>query len=238
MIIIPAIDIYDKKAVRLYKGDYNQMTVYSERPEDVAMHFKDCGAKEIHVVDLEGAKSGKPENAEIVESIIKKTGLKVEVGGGIRSLETVRLYLENGIDTVILGTAALNDKYLLLSALEKYGSRITVGIDAKNGKVSVSGWLSDSEVNYIDLAVECEKNGVENIIFTDIGRDGSLEGPNFGMLAELKSKCNCRITASGGIKSVDDIKKLRDMGMYGAICGKSLYSGTLTLSQALEAAGE
>ena len=238
MIIFPAIDILDGKAVRLLRGEYGTAQKVAVSPVETAVRFESEGAGYLHMVDLNGARSGKPESFEIIREVAKKVNMKTEVGGGIRSLETVRLYLENGIDTVILGTAALNDKNLLLSALEKYGSRITVGIDAKNGKVSVSGWLSDSEVNYIELAVECEKNGVENIIFTDIGRDGSLEGPNFGMLAELKSKCNCRITASGGIKSVDDIKKLRDMGMYGAICGKSLYSGTLTLSQALEAAGE
>jgi phosphoribosylformimino-5-aminoimidazole carboxamide ribotide isomerase len=157
----------------------------------------------------------------------------VEVGGGIRSLDTIKTYLENGVHRVILGTAAINDKGLLTKALELYGERIAVGIDARNGKVSVSGWTSDSDVDYIDFARECEKLGVKNIIFTDISRDGSLKGPNLEMLKALSESVSCDITASGGIKTADDIRALKDMNLYGAICGKSLYSGTLDLTEAL-----
>ncbi len=238
MIILPAIDILDGKAVRLFRGDYGTAQKVAVSPLDTAVKFRNEGAAHLHLVDLGGARSGKPESYEIIKAVAEKVKMKTEVGGGIRDFETIRLYLENGIDSVILGTAALSDKQLLLKALEHYGNRIIVGIDAKNGKVSVSGWLKDSDVYYTDLAVECEKNGVDNIIFTDISRDGSLEGPNYTMLAELKEKCGCKITASGGIKSIEDIEKLRDMGIYGAICGKSLYSGTLSLSQALKATGE
>jgi phosphoribosylformimino-5-aminoimidazole carboxamide ribotide isomerase len=159
--------------------------------------------------------------------------MKIEVGGGIRNLDSVKTYLEGGIDRVILGSAAVNDRKLLEKCVELYGDRIIVGIDARNGKVSVSGWTSDSDVDYIDFARECERLGVKNIIFTDISRDGSLKGPNLEMLKALSESVSCDITASGGIKTADDIRALKDMNLYGAICGKSLYSGTLDLTEAL-----
>ncbi len=238
MIILPAIDLLDGKAVRLYQGNYNTAEQVALEPMLAAKEFESTGAKYLHLVDLNGAKTGRPENFDIIKKIVDGVDMSIEIGGGIRTLETVKMYLENGIDRVILGTAALNDKKLLLKATELYGERISVGIDAKNGKVSVSGWTTDSDIDYISLASECEKIGIKNIIFTDISRDGSLSGPNIDMLKRLSESVGCDITASGGIKTVDDIRNLRDMKIYGAICGKSLYSGTLALAEALDIARE
>lgn len=233
MIILPAIDILDGKAVRLYQGDYATAERVALDPVEAAREFQEAGAKYLHVVDLSGAKSGKTDGYETVKKIADAVNMKIEVGGGIRSIDTVKMYLEGGIDRVILGSAAVNDKNMLIKAVELYGDRIIVGIDARNGKVSVSGWTSDSDIDYIDMAKECENIGVKNIIFTDISRDGSLKGPNTQMLKALSDSVSCDITASGGIKELDDIKTLKEMGLYGAICGKSLYSGTLSLSEAL-----
>ncbi len=233
MVILPAIDILDGKAVRLYQGDYNTAERVALDPVVAAKEFEGAGAKYLHLVDLTGAKSGKPDGYETIKKIVDSVDMIIEVGGGIRSLDTIKTYLENGVHRVILGTAAINDKALLTKALELYGERIAVGIDARNGKVSVSGWTSDSDVDYIDFARECEKLGVKNIIFTDISRDGSLKGPNLEMLKALSESVSCDITASGGIKTADDIRALKDMNLYGAICGKSLYSGTLVLTEAL-----
>ncbi len=236
MIILPAIDILDGKAVRLYQGDYNTAERVALDPVLAAREFEASGAKYLHLVDLTGAKSGKPDGYETIKKIVDSVNMTVEVGGGIRSLDTVKMYLENGVHRVILGTAAINDKQMLNKAVQLYGESIAVGIDARNGKVSVSGWTSDSDIDYIDMARECEKIGVKNIIFTDISRDGSLKGPNTEMLARLAENVSIDITASGGIKTADDIRALKRMSLYGAICGKSLYSGTLDLTEALEIA--
>ncbi len=234
MVILPAIDILDGKAVRLYQGDYNTAEKVALDPVLAAKEFEAAGAKYLHLVDLTGAKSGAPDGYETIKKIVNSVDMIIEVGGGIRNLDTVKMYLENGVHRVILGTAAINDKALLCKAVELYGERIAVGIDARNGKVSVSGWTSDSDVDYIDMARECEKIGVRNIIFTDISRDGSLKGPNTEMLEKLSKSVRCDITASGGIKTAGDIRELKAMELYGAICGKSLYSGTLSLAEALE----
>ena len=236
MIILPAIDILDGKAVRLYQGDYATAERVALDPVIAAKEFEAAGAKYLHIVDLSGAKSGKTDGYGTIRKIADAVDMKIEVGGGIRSLETVKMYLDGGIDRVILGSAAVNDKAMLIKAVELYGDRIIVGIDARNGKVSVSGWTSDSDIDYIDMARECEKTGVKNIVFTDISRDGSLKGPNTDMLKALSESVKCDITASGGIKTADDIRVLKEMGLYAAICGKSLYSGTLTLTEALEIA--
>jgi phosphoribosylformimino-5-aminoimidazole carboxamide ribotide isomerase len=233
MIILPAIDILDGKAVRLFQGDYNTAEKVAGDPFEAAKSFEEAGAEHLHLVDLSGARSGSAEAIKLISKIASSVKMKTEVGGGIRSLETVRAYLEGGVDRVILGTAAINDKKMLTEAVSLYGDRIIVGIDARGGKVSVSGWTDDSDVDYIDMARECEQIGVKNIIFTDISRDGSLKGPNFDMLKSLSESVSCDITASGGIKSIEDIVKLREMNLYGAICGKSLYSGTLSLTEAL-----
>jgi len=236
MIILPAIDILDGKAVRLYQGDYATAERVALDPVLAAKEFEAAGAKYLHLVDLSGAKSGKTDGYETIRKIADAVDMKIEVGGGIRSLDTVKMYLEGGIDRVILGSAAVNDKAMLIKAVELYGDRIIVGIDARNGKVSVSGWTSDSDIDYINMARECEKIGVKNIVFTDISRDGSLKGPNTDMLKKLSDSVKCDITASGGIKTADDIRALKEMGLYAAICGKSLYSGTLSLTEALEIA--
>lgn len=236
MIILPAIDILDAKAVRLYQGDYATAERVALDPVTSAKEFEAAGAKYLHLVDLSGAKSGKTDEYKTIKKIADSVDMKIEVGGGIRTLDTVKMYLEGGIDRVILGSAAVNDRNLLCRAVELYGDRIIVGIDARNGKVSVSGWTSDSDIDYIDMAKECEKIGVSNIIFTDISRDGSLKGPNTDMLKKLSESVNINITASGGIKTIEDIEVLKKMNLYGAICGKSLYSGTLSLEAALTVA--
>ena len=236
MIILPAIDILDGKAVRLYQGDYATAERVALDPVLAAKEFEAAGAKYLHVVDLSGAKSGKTDGYETIRKIADAVDMKIEVGGGIRSLDTVKMYLEGGIDRVILGSAAVNDRKLLEKCVMLYGDRIIVGIDARNGKVSVSGWTSDSDIDYINMARECEKIGVKNVVFTDISRDGSLKGPNTEMLKKLSESVSLDITASGGIKTIDDIKALKEMGLYAAICGKSLYSGTLSLTEALTVA--
>ena len=236
MIILPAIDILDGKAVRLYQGDYATAERVALDPVLAAKEFEAAGAKYLHLVDLSGAKSGKTDGYETIRKIADAVNMKIEVGGGIRNLDTVKMYLEGGIDRVILGSAAVNDKAMLEKAVALYGDRIIVGIDARNGKVSVSGWTNDCDIDYVDMAKECEKIGVKNIVFTDISRDGSLKGPNTDMLKTLSSSVSCDITASGGIKTADDIRALKDMGLYAAICGKSLYSGTLALTEALSIA--
>jgi len=236
MIILPAVDILDGKAVRLYQGDYGTAEKVASDPIEAAKEFEKNGAKFLHLVDLSGAKSGKAEGIKQICKIARSVDMFTEVGGGIRSLETIRSYLENGVSRVILGTAAISDKAMLCKAVGLYGDKIAVGIDARNGKVSVSGWLNDSDIDYIELAKECESIGVKNIIFTDISRDGSLKGPNLDMLKKLSESVSCDITASGGIKDIDDIKAIKEMNLYGAICGKSLYSGTLALEEALKVA--
>ncbi len=238
MIIIPAIDILDSQAVRLYKGDYGTAYKVAEDPVDAAVAFQDTGAEFIHIVDLSGAKDGRASGKRTVEDIVSALHIRTEVGGGIRDLKTVEEYLSVGVEKVILGTAALSNRDLLCEAVKLYGEHISVGIDARNGKVSVSGWQDTSDVDYIEFAKICEDIGVRNIIFTDISRDGSLTGPNLEMLKALSASVSCDITASGGIKDIKDIKELKQLGLYGAISGRSLYSGTLKLSEALECCRE
>ena len=196
--------------------------------------FEECGAEFIHLVDLDGAKKGEKTNAELFVKLAKVTKVPLELGGGIRDMETVEFYLENGISRVILGSAALHNKAFCEEAVKKYGEKIAVGIDAKNGKVSTSGWLETSDVDYIEFAKEMENIGVKNIIFTDISKDGTLAGPNLEMLAALKAAVNMDITASGGVKDIEDIRNLKEMNLYGAIAGRSLYDGTLDLREAVE----
>lgn len=233
MIILPAIDLYDKKAVRLYKGDYAQMTVYSERPWEIACDFKNAGAQFIHLVDLEGAKDGTTPNLEVVEKIIKESGLKVEIGGGIRSRETLEKYFGIGVARVILGTAAVNDRDFLLWAVEKYGEKIAVGADIKDGFVAIKGWLEKSEIRCEDFFADMQKIGVRTIICTDISKDGAMQGTNRELYKELSEKFSIDIVASGGVSSLDDIKALREMNLYGAIVGKAYYIGAIDLKQAI-----
>ena len=233
MIIFPAIDIKGGECVRLYRGDYATAHKVAEDPLETAKRFRADGAEWVHMVDLDGAKSGEAANMEIFRSVAAESGLKVELGGGIRDMAAVERCLGAGIDRVILGSAALKDPALVREAAKKYAERIAVGIDARNGFVSAEGWTEDSSVGYIELAKRMEDAGVRTLIFTDISRDGMLSGPNLEQLGALSAAVSCNITASGGIRDIGDIRALKEMGLYGAICGKSIYSGTLSLREAL-----
>lgn len=237
MIIFPAIDIKDGKAVRLVKGDYDTASQVAESPIAAAKSFEAAGAQWLHMVDLDGAKAGGTVNLDIIIEVAASVSMKVEVGGGIRDMETIRGYLENGVERVILGSAALKNPELVCEAVELYGDRIVVGIDAWDGKVATEGWLDTSSVDYIEFARLMESIGVKTIVFTDISKDGTLQGPNLEQLEAINNAVSCNIVASGGISCADDIRSLRDRFLYGAICGKSLYSGSLELSEAIEIGG-
>ena len=236
MNIFPAIDLYDKKAVRLFKGDYNQMTVYSENPIDVARNFEAKGAKFIHMVDIEGAKDGTTPNLSIVADIANKTSLFVEIGGGIRSMETVDKYLSAGVSRVILGTSAVTDEEFLKSAIEKYGEKIAVGADVKDGYIAIKGWLEKSAYTLDAFFEKMQDMGVKTIICTDISKDGAMKGTNLQMYKELSKKYSLDIVASGGVSAIDDVKALRKMELYGAIIGKAYYTGAIDLTEAIEVA--
>lgn len=235
MIILPAIDIKGGTCVRLFKGDMQTAEKVAEDPIDTAMAFKKSGAEWIHMVDLDGAVAGERINSEIFLSVARESELKVEVGGGIRTMQDVEYYLNNGIERVILGSIALKAPLFVREAVKAFGSRIAVGIDARDGKVAAEGWVQDSSVDYIELARRMEDSGVKCIIFTDIHRDGTLSGPNHAQLNALNSAVGCDIVASGGISNIEDIQELNRENLYGAICGKSLYKGTLDLAQAINA---
>ena len=236
MNIFPAIDLFEGKAVRLYKGDYAQMTVYSENPIEIARDFENKGAKFIHLVDLEGAKDGTTPNLNIVKQIANETNLFTEIGGGIRSMETVDTYLLNGVDRVILGTAAVKDPEFLEEAIKKYGDRIAVGIDVKDGFVAIKGWVEKSQYTCEEFFGKMEKMGVKYVICTDISKDGAMQGANRELYKELSQKFDVNITASGGVSDLEDIKALRQMNLYGAIIGKAYYIGAINLEEALEVA--
>ena len=236
MILFPAIDLYDRKAVRLYKGDYQNMTVYSENPIEVARDFEAAGATHIHMVDLEGAKSGETPNLAIVEQVARETSLFVEIGGGIRNMETVERYLSAGVSRVILGTAAVNDEAFLTAAVNTYGDKIAVGADVKDGCIAIKGWLETSAVTLEAFLEKMQAIGVKNVICTDISRDGAMRGTNLALYRELSRKYSLDITASGGVSSLEDVRQLRQMDLYGAIIGKAYYTGAIDLAEALEVA--
>ena len=237
MILFPAIDLYEGKAVRLYQGRYDAMTVYSEHPEEIAADFAASGMRAVHVVDLEGARDGGTPNLDMVLRIKEKSGgAFCEIGGGVRSMDVIERYLSAGLDRVILGTAAVADEELLLRAADRYGDKIAVGCDLKNGYVATKGWLSVSDVSAEEFFEKMQKIGVGTVICTDISRDGAMRGTNLGLYASLAEKYRVNITASGGVSTLDDIRKLRDMGLYGAIIGKAYYTGALNLKEAAEAA--
>ena len=233
MIILPAIDILGGECVRLYKGEYGPARRVAAAALETVKSFEKAGAEFIHTVDLDGAKRGEKTNAELFVKLAAATDVPIELGGGIRDMETAEFYLSNGISRVILGSAALRDKAFCQRAVDKYGEKIAVGIDAKDGFVSTSGWLETSDVNYLTFAREMQAVGVKNIIFTDISKDGTLAGPNLDMLSALKDAVDMDITASGGVKDMDDIRALAALGVYGAIAGRSLYDGTLDLAEAV-----
>lgn len=236
MIIFPAIDIIGGKAVRLFKGDYKQMTVYNENPIEVAFDFKRQGATHIHLVDLEGAKQGGTPNIKTVKAIRNSTDLFVEIGGGIRNIETVETYLSAGVDRVILGTAAVNDEPFLKTALDRYGDKITVGVDIKDGFVAIKGWLENSQFSGMEFSEKMQTLGVSNIICTDISKDGAMKGTNLELYRAMSEKLSLKITASGGVSSMNDIVALREMNLYGAIIGKAYYTGAINLKKAIEVA--
>lgn len=236
MIILPAIDLYEGKAVRLYKGDYENMTVYSDNPVEIAEDFKNCGATHIHMVDLEGAKDGTTPNLGIVKQVAEETGLFVEIGGGIRSMETVEAYLSAGVSRVILGTAAVNDEEFLKKAVAEYGSAIAVGADVKDGYVAIKGWLEKSQYTLDRFMEKMQGLGIETIICTDISKDGAMKGTNLELYRELSEKFSMNIIASGGVSSMEDVRELRTMDVHGAIIGKAYYTGAIDLKEAIEVA--
>lgn len=234
MVILPAVDIMDGKPVRLYKGDFSTAHQVAEGALKTALDFEKAGAEWIHMVDLDGSLMKKRVNEKIFLSVAENTALKVEVGGGIRTMQDIDFYISSGISRVILGSVALKDPELVKKAVNAYGDKIAVGIDAKNGYAAAEGWTQTSDIYFTDLAKKMEQCGVKTIIYTDISKDGTLSGPNLEQLDEINSAVSCNIIASGGVTVIDDIKALKSLGLYGAICGKSIYSGSLDLKQALE----
>ena len=236
MYIYPAIDLYEGKAVRLYKGDYAQMTVYSENPAEVAKAFAQAGSKHIHLVDLEGAKKGVPANLDTIQKIMAAADLFVEVGGGIRTMETIESYLSIGVDRVILGTAAVTDPAFLEEALAKYGEKIAVGVDLKDGYVAIKGWTEKSQLTADAFFEKMQKLGVKTVICTDISRDGAMKGTNRELYKELSAKYAIDLIASGGVSSLEDVEALAAMDLHGAIIGKAYYIGAIDSKTAIEVA--
>ena len=234
MKIFPAIDLYEGKSVRLLKGDYNAVTVYSENPLEIAKDFENSGATELHTVDLEGARDGGTPNIEIIKSFVENTKLNVEVGGGIRSMDTVKAYLDAGVRRVILGTAAVTDPEFLKTAVDTYGDKIAVGADIKDGKVAIKGWVEKSEYSTFEFFEMLQKIGVSTVICTDISKDGAMQGTNRELYKELSQRFSVNIIASGGVSSLDDIKALNEMDLFGAIIGKAYYTGAIKINEALE----
>lgn len=238
MFIFPAIDIIDGKPVRLYKGDFSTAARVADNALETAESFVKAGCEWIHMVDLDGSLKKQPVNAETFIRVAGETSLKVELGGGIRTMEHIDFYVNNGISRIILGSAALKNPKLVEEAVKEFGDVIAVGIDAKNGYAAAEGWTQSSDVYFTDLAKQMEQVGVKTIIYTDISKDGTLSGPNLEQLNEINNAVSCNITASGGVTDIDDIIKLRDSGLYGAICGKSIYQGTLNIKEAVEACND
>lgn len=235
MLLFPAIDLYGGKAVRLYKGDYSQMTVYSDNPLSVAKDFENAGATCVHLVDLEGAKDGTTPNINVVKEIAKNTNLFIEIGGGIRSIKTIKEYLDSGVDRVILGTSAVTDQEFLKEAIKKFGDKIAVGVDVKDGFVAIKGWLEKSKYDCFEFCALMQDLGVKTIICTDISKDGAMQGTNRELYKDLSEKFSLNITASGGVSSMQDVVALNKLGLYGAIIGKAYYTKAIDLKSALEA---
>lgn len=236
MIIYPAIDIKDGNCVRLLKGDFSTVHKVANDPFETAYNFKKAGATHLHMVDLDGALDGKIKNSDLIINVARESGLLVDIGGGIRSLETVEYYLANGIDKVVLGSVAVKNPEVCAMAAKEFKDKIIIGIDAKDEYVAAEGWIEKSDVHFITLAKEMENMGIQNITYTDISKDGTLKGPSLDHLVKLLESVSCNIIASGGISNINDIHDLCKIGAYGAICGKSLYQGTLSLEEAIEVA--
>lgn len=239
MKIYPAIDLFDGKAVRLFKGDYAQMTVYSDNPVEVAKEFVRAGATHVHLVDLEGAKSGTTPNLTVVKSIVEACpNLFVEIGGGIRSIEVAKTYLDAGVSRVILGTSAVTDPAFLDEVLATFGERVAVGVDVKDGMVAIKGWTEKSDLEAFEFMKALDKKGVATVICTDISRDGAMKGANHALYARLGSELGMDVIASGGVSSMDDVKRLTALGIHGAIIGKAYYTGAIDLATAIEVADD
>ena len=233
MIILPAIDLYEKKAVRLYKGEYSKMTVYSEDPPKLAQEFREAGAEWLHMVDLEGARCGGTPNFDIAAKIIRTSGLAVELGGGIRDEETILRYLDAGVNRVILGTAAASNINFVASMVAKYGSAIAVGVDLRDGMVAVKGWTETTGLSGLDYCKNLEEIGVQTVICTDISRDGAMAGANRALYRDLMETSKMRFIASGGVSSLEDVRALKELNLYGAIIGKAYYTGAIKLADAI-----
>lgn len=236
MYIFPAIDLFGGRAVRLYKGDYSKMTFYSDDPVSVALDFARAGADHLHLVDLEGAKTGLTPNLDVVKRIIESGRMFTEIGGGVRNMETVEKYLSIGADRVILGTAAVDDEDFLRCAVTEYGEKIAVGVDIKDGYVAVRGWTEKSSYSCFDFCQKMQDIGVKALICTDISKDGAMRGTNRELYKELSERFSVKITASGGVSSIDDVKALAELGIYGAVIGKAYYTGAIDLHEAVEVA--
>ena len=236
MILLPAIDLYGQKAVRLVRGDYAQMTVYSDDPVALAKEFERQGATHLHMVDLEGAKDGTTPHIALVQRVAKETGLSIEIGGGIRSMETVESYLSCGVSRVILGTAAVTDEALLTNAVETYGEHIAVGADVRDGYISIRGWLEQSAFTLEEFLARMQTIGVQTVVCTDISKDGMLSGANLALYRALSERFSLRLIASGGVSGLEDIRALREMGLYGAILGKAYYTGAVDIREAMREA--
>lgn len=236
MLIYPAIDLYEGEAVRLYKGDYAQKTVYSKEPVNVSLDFKKQGATHIHLVDLEGAKTGKTPNFDTVCSIKKTSGLFCEIGGGIRSMDVIEKYLSGGLDRVILGTAAVTSEGFVETAVKEYGEKIAVGIDIKDGFVAIKGWTQNSGIDAFEFCKNMQDIGVKTLICTDISKDGAMIGTNRELYSTLSSRFSMDIIASGGVSNIEDVKALRKLDLYGAIIGKAYYTNAISLNEAIEVA--
>jgi len=234
MEILPAIDLKDGKVVRLYKGGFDTVHQVAQDPLETARQFAQAGARWVHMVDLDGAKDGVRQNSGIVRQVAEQSGLKVELGGGIRTMADLEAVFQLGVSRAVIGSAAVRDPDLVREAAARFGERIAVGIDTQNGRVKTAGWVEDSGLDYLDFAKQVEAEGVKLIIFTDIDTDGALSGPSFGRLAELQKAVSCRIIASGGVSCNEDLEKLRDMGLYGAIVGKAYYTGQVDLAEAVK----
>lgn len=236
MLIFPAIDLYEGKAVRLLRGDYNQMTVYSDNPIEMLKDFEAQGASCIHVVDLEGAKSGTTPNLELIRSLKEQTSLFMEVGGGIRNMETVKKYMDAGVDRVILGTAAVKDPAFAEEAVKTYGEKIAVGVDIKDGEVAIHGWTESSGLDAFDFCKKMQAMGIKTLICTDISKDGAMQGTNHELYKRLSEELNLQIVASGGVSSMEDVTRLAALELYGAIIGKAYYTGAIVLKDAIKEA--
>ena len=236
MIIYPAIDLFEGKAVRLFKGDYAKMTVYNENPVAAALDFKNQGATHIHLVDLEGAKSGTTPNLATICRVKEQTGLFCQVGGGIRSMDVVSRYLDAGIDRVILGTAAVANPDFAKEAVDAYGEKIAIGVDIKDGFVAVKGWTEKSSLEAFDFCRRMESIGIKTLICTDISKDGAMQGPNHDLYCRLSQELGMQIIASGGVSAIEDVKRLAAMDIHGAIIGKAYYTGAIDLREAIEVA--